>query len=480
MPPRRNSWPTPLCVAIERFSRAEDQLSFTFKLGDLRFNVCYWYEGVNLPGLEAQFGRDYIEKIYFHIAAFEANKFASLQPETFDLGPFRHLYTDQFERLWRTLFRKIWAQWRFENELPNYDGPVFSNLTTGGSPAAPVTIQPGPVEILSFCGGGKDSLVAMKLLERAGIPYSSYAYSHSIYGRAELQHELIGGLLDHCVPAQRHRHWVYDDFLGSPVIELHREFGVQTMLAAETPSSIFGAIPVVLQHGYRYVALAHERSADTGNLIWNQTGEEVNHQWGKSREAELLLNTYIREELISNVSYFSVLKPIYDVLIFQLLRRDLAAVPATHSCNVSKPWCGRCPKCAYVWLNYMAYLPVDLVDSIFGRNLFDVRENQLAFRRMLGLEDHTPFECIGEVAEARLAFEMCRMKGLSGHAMDMFKSEVPPVDVLGTLAKYLAVDASISTIPAHFAPPIFSQMEEAADAALQLPSFGAVTGANSA
>lgn len=73
----------------------------------------------------------------------------------------------------------------------------------------------------------------------------------------------------------------------------------------------------------------------------------------------------------------------------------------------------------------MAYLPVDKVNEIFnGVNLLDLQENQLAFRQMLGLEAHTPFECIGQVAEAQLAFELAHIKGLKGSAMDVYLSKV--------------------------------------------------------
>lgn len=40
----------------------------------------------------------------------------------------------------------------------------------------------------------------------------------------------------------------------------------------------------------------------------------------------------------------------------------------------------------------MAYLDVDLVNEIFKVNLFDLPENQLWFKQMLGLAEHTPFE----------------------------------------------------------------------------------------
>ena len=48
-----------------------------------------------------------------------------------------------------------------------------------------------PDELLAFCGGGKDSLVALKLLERAGLPFATLGYAHSIYGNAAHQHALL-------------------------------------------------------------------------------------------------------------------------------------------------------------------------------------------------------------------------------------------------------------------------------------------------
>jgi hypothetical protein len=493
---------------LGQHTRSRHQISMVFGVDDLRFSTSYWFEDVDLLALEAQFGQAFMRRLYFHMVAFEANKLASLRPDRFDLGPYADLYTVEFEALWREVFTKVWAQWRYENDAPDYHGPSFARAdalvspmvetstqalvgrrTTSqpsdgdaaeldaakaqdvaevpdvgpeGAAGGPVDAPLGPTQILSFCGGGKDSLVSMSLLEQGDLPYASLAYSSSIYGAAAKQHALIDGLLDQGQSQHRHRMWIYDDFIDAPVLRLHPELDVRSLTAAETPSSFFASLPIVLQHGYRYVALGHERSADIGNLIWDQTGEDVNHQWGKSLEAEGLLRDYIQTQLVRNVTYFSILKPIYDVLIFNLLRGRLDALAFTHSCNIEKPWCMRCPKCAYVWLNYMAYLPVDQVDAIFGRNLLDVEENQLWFRQMLGLQDHTPFECIGQIDEARLAFELCRRKGLDGVAMRIFVEEVPSVDIASILDHYLVVDLDHAAIPPAIAEQVGRQMREAA------------------
>ncbi len=444
------------------YTRSHHQLSMTFGVNDLRFSTSYWYNDVDLIELERRLGLDYMATVYFHILAFEANKLTSLKPDTFDLGPFQRHHTPEFEELWLTIQRNVWAQWRYENNFPHYAGPRFLSQPTQPISNA-LQLANHNEQVLLFCGGGKDSLVSLKLLERANVSYSTCAYSSSIYGRATPQHQLIESLLDTATPQTRHKIWMYEDFLDSPVTRLANEYQVTSLTAAETPSSIFASLPNILQHHYRYLSLGHERSADAPNLIWEHTSEPVNHQWGKSSQAEQLISHYVQSHLVTNCQYFSLLKPIYDVVIFNLLRQDLASVPFTHSCNLAKPWCKRCAKCAYVWLNYMAYLPVELVNQMFHQvNLLDLPDNQLWFRQMLGLSEHTPFECIGQVNEARLAFELCRRKGLTGKAMTMFMEEVKQVDYQAIVNEYATVDRNYSAIPQTIATNVLTQLESAA------------------
>jgi hypothetical protein len=57
-------------------------------------------------------------------------------------------------------------------------------------------------------------------------------------------------------------------------------------------------------------------------------------------------------------------------------------------------------------------------------NLFDDSDLLHIFKQMLGLTEHTPFECIGEVDESRLNMKKCWDKGLSGQVLDLFKTEI--------------------------------------------------------
>ncbi len=218
----------------------------------------------------------------------------------------------------------------------------------------------------------------------------------------------------------------------------------------------------MLTHGYRRMALAHEFSANKGNLIWAATGEDVNHQWGKSWEAERLLSEYIARELVPEFRWFSILQPLSDVLIFELLRDAGDAVVETHSCNIKKPWCMRCPKCAYVALGYAAHLPDGVYESVFSEDVLDIEENLAHFRPMIGLGDHTPFECIGEIDEARLALALCAARGRKSRAVRMFQREGGHLDVASILGRYAVVhDDAPNGIPADLAASVLPAMKAA-------------------
>ena len=444
-------------LIFDPVERAAHQLVLRYRLDDVRFSTCYWYDTVDFHDLAATYGQEFLRLVEFHILAFEANKAASLMPDTIDFGPYEDLVTNDFWSLWETIFHNVWAVWRFENALPDYrlQPPA---IVTGRSSVSPVTVPEGDVATLMLCGGGKDSLVSMGLLEGGGIDYDAFVYSHSTYGRGHHQHDLIDGLLAHTRHRRLHRGWVLDDAIDSPAARLNPGGGIARMIAAETVSSYWTALPLALQHGYTNVALGISRSTDEHNLTWDRTGEDINYLWGMSAAAEELLADYVRHHLVSNLWMFHILRPIYDVSIFTLLNRSLDAVPATHSCAQIKPWCCRCAKCIYVWMNYVAWLPESVVAETFDINLFDIPENRSMLNKMLGLESHKPTDCVGTISEARLAFLLCRRKGVDGvitKDIDLAPFEAEAAAILGV---YATPHRPGRTFPADLAAAIEPQL----------------------
>ena len=454
-------------LVLEPVVRGRRHLVLRYGVGEFRFSTTYWYDDVDFVELEARYGDDAMRKVYFHVLAFEANKAGSLAPDEIDAGPYDDLLTESFWFLWDTLFHNVWGVWRLENDLPRYRLPRPSTSAVAETVAA-INVEEGMTKLLVLCGGGKDSLVSMRLLERAGVDYDAFVYSHSTYGRGQAQHLLVDAMVAHCRPGRVHRAWILDDSVDAPISASYPQLGISRIVAAETVSSYWTALPVALQHGFIDVALGITRSTDEHNLVWNETGEAINYLWGMSAAAEQLLHSYVQTELAANLTMFHLLRPIYDVNVFALLRRDLDAVPATHSCAQAKPWCRRCAKCLYVWMNYAAWLPADTVTATVDVNLFDITENRTILRKMLGLESYKPTDCVGTVSEARLAFAMCRARGLGGVITDDIDGTEFVAEAEHTLDRYATVAPFGSTYPPRLIEPIGSLLRTNAIGTRQL------------
>src|SRR5262245_31564673 len=102
-------------LVFEPVVRGRRHLVLRYGVGDLRFSTTYWYDDVEFFEIEERYGEDALRKLYFHVLAFEANKAGSLAPTQVDAGSYADLVTDSFWDLWETLFRNVWAVWRFEN-----------------------------------------------------------------------------------------------------------------------------------------------------------------------------------------------------------------------------------------------------------------------------------------------------------------------------------------------------------------------------
>jgi hypothetical protein len=409
-------------IKIDSFKIHEHHLEIIYSADKFQFSTKIFYHDVSFFGLIQKYSQPFIQKIIAHIALFEGMKFCSLFPQYYDISAIAEYLEPAVLDLFVQIYQGVFGQHWYENNITDYQQPeIITSQKLGVS-------QPGEIlgnnqTILAGCGGGKDSILAMKMLEEAGILVASMQYSHSVYGKADFQHHLISQVLECVQPTSKHQISIFDDFTEFPFLKLYfpENSGIT---APETPVSIFESLILMLDQGYKYLCLAHEKSANTGNLFWDEIDKEVNHQWGKGLAAEKILDQFIQEHLLTNFKYFSILQPIYDYRIFQHSSKYPEFIPKIHSCNVQKPWCKKCPKCAYIWLGLMAFSQQSIVNEVFKNNLFDDVDLLPTFREMVGLGEHTPFECIGEIEESRLYMKRCVERGLTGKALDMFTEEI--------------------------------------------------------
>lgn len=377
-----------------------ESIRIRWGVDDRNFETVLRYADLSLPELVDRIGISTWNRIAFHIALFELSKGLNLRPVRLELGDWAHHFTHDVAAVWRRVLTGVFAQWRWEHDDPNAPVPMPPRRH---APTPAPARRLGDIELLAFCGGGKDSLVGAHLLERSGLHWSAFVYSHSAYGDHEQQWKLAEGLLSHLSPTRIHRVEIDDTFFEAGPSSDSARPEVAEPVVAETPCSVMAALPVVVDRGYRHIVLGHERSANFANLEWEETGESVNHQWGKSRTAEKLLTEYIDRALCERFSCFGILQPLHDPVIFASLNHVAEAVPVTHSCNREKPWCMKCPKCVYVWLGYKAWLPDDIVRATFGNaNPLVDPDTRRTISELLGLTGQLPFECVGQVPESRL------------------------------------------------------------------------------
>ncbi|MEY3330056.1 MAG: hypothetical protein RLZZ115_2941, partial [Cyanobacteriota bacterium] len=160
-------------------------------------------------------------------------KFCSLFPKYYDISKISpHLekpVLDLFIKIYQGVFGQHW----YENNVTDYQQPeIIYSQELGES--YPVSILGDNHTILTGCGGGKDSILGMKMLQEADIPFASMQYSHSVYGKADLQHQLIAQVLENVQPMKSHKISIFDDFIDFPFLQLYfpKNSGIT---APETP-----------------------------------------------------------------------------------------------------------------------------------------------------------------------------------------------------------------------------------------------------
>src|SRR5438128_1904137 len=142
-------------LRVTNLQRGANCINTTCALDDLEFHFTVWYEDLDLRELARVHGEELVDRLAFHVALFQLNAACSLRPDASALGPWARFLTPELVELFRTVFRNVWAQWRWEHDLPDYV-PEFADAPTAA--AAPARVPEGATELLAFCGGGKDSL----------------------------------------------------------------------------------------------------------------------------------------------------------------------------------------------------------------------------------------------------------------------------------------------------------------------------------
>ncbi|HEV2538982.1 MAG TPA: UDP-N-acetyl-alpha-D-muramoyl-L-alanyl-L-glutamate epimerase [Frateuria sp.] len=253
-----------------------------------------------------------------------------------------------------------------------------------------------PRRTLVPIGGGKDSLVAVEAIK-------------SIGGEATATWVGNSPLIAACAERTGLPTLNIQRELSPVLFELNRLGAWNGHIPVTAINSVILAVAAIL-YGYDSIAFANERSASAATLEYE--GQQVNHQWSKGFVFEAMLSDWLHAHVAVDLDYCSLLRPFSELAITRAFARLTPYFDAFSSCNRNfrilgpRPadrWCGQCPKCHFVFLALAPFCPKPRLLSIFGRNLLDDETQAAGFDALLEYQDHKPFECVGEGAEARAA-----------------------------------------------------------------------------
>ena len=323
---------------------------------------------------------------------------------------------EEARRYLAAVYRGGLGEFAYRNNLPRALAPELL-VTAARRPAVPLPAPPGGTPLVPV-GGGKDSVVSVELLRDAGFRPTLFAVA---LGAKPAPRD--GKRRDPAVTPNLAIRQVLDA-AGLPRLIAQRTLDAG-LLGANRRGAYNGHVPVTainalvavataVLHGLGPVVLSNERSASSGNLVWH--GQQVNHQWSKSLEAERLLRGALAAHAGPGVTCFSLLRSLSELTIARLFARHDRYDRAFSSCNavygvgsaapVASSWCGHCPKCRFVALIMAPFMSRSRLVAILGRDLLRDRSQLHGFRELVGIAGHKPFECVGELGEARVALRL--------------------------------------------------------------------------
>jgi UDP-N-acetyl-alpha-D-muramoyl-L-alanyl-L-glutamate epimerase len=160
--------------------------------------------------------------------------------------------------------------------------------------------------------------------------------------------------------------------------------------------------------------MSDERSASEANLDWR--GTAINHQWSKSLVAEEQIAALVADATGGALRWFSLLRPFSELAICRLFaERSHRYFRVFSSCNAAfrldptkriDGWDRSCPKCRFVALALAPWLDRDEVVRIQGGDVLDDPAQVDGLLALVAAGTTKPFECVGEVAESRVAVRL--------------------------------------------------------------------------
>jgi len=409
-----------------------DTLRGTYELDGRRFVETVTFEGVGPLGSPTTTS---VAQLWFLLAGLSYYKAGAARRVDVGSTP---LGDAGRALLWAAL-REGLGEFAFRNDLDLADVVV-----SGGAEVTRVAARVDPTRVLVPFGGGIDSVVSSATLS-ARLDQALFIVSPSAGRFVPLEATAaVTGL--EVLRATR--------YLDEQIVR-----GDETFFSGHVPVTVMVtllAAVAALASGRGGVVMSNEHSASVPNLRWGDL--DVNHQWSKSLDAEVLVANALEERVGDGLVVASLLRDRSEVWVADVFSHLSQYHPVFRSCNRAfgqvveqrlDTWCGECDKCLFINLMLAPYLPRAQLREIFHHEpLSD--ERRLAQLRTLvvaGLDDK-PFECVGDPEESSAA--LVRVAGLPEWRDVAFLAALAREVSPGRTFEALLDPEGPSRVPAHW------------------------------
>ena len=344
----------------------------------------------------------------------------------------------EMESVLRNLYSRGLAEFAWTNQVQLPAAPEFVCTHEPAVYEAPELRLQG--RVLLALGGGKDSLVSVELLRRTGLEIMLACSGNSPLIATTAR---VAGL-----PLLA---------IGRSLAPELARYNKQGALNGHVPVTAINSALLVcaaLLYGFDSVVFSNESSASAANLF-DEGGNEINHQYSKSIEFEALFRSLVHGYISPEINYYSLMRPYSELAILGMF----SGFPKYHgvfsSCNrnfhqdgphIEGNWCGSCPKCLFTYLGLSVFMARDELEQIFGVDLLSDPDLTDKFAALCGLGQHKPFECVGEIEESRAAVIHLNEKG----------TDSPVINTLATALANIStepVESCLQVGAEHFIPP---------------------------
>lgn len=340
-----------------------------------------------------------IDNLIFHLGLIEMLNYWKLT-----CAPIISVEAGNLNKKQQSFLKKViingMGQYFYENKI-DFQKPKFLKITANGNKSAfkPLDKRLNNKRILVPVGGGKDAPVTLKMFQKQKKDIGSF-----VLNAIKPQKDIIriAGLKENILVERK---------LDNKLFELNEK----GFLNGHVPFSAFLSFLSVLLAGifdYGTVAFSWEKSANDGNIKYK--GRWINHQWSKSSEFEKIMQDYVKKYLLKSMKIYSPLRKLSEIEIIKKFAGLKQYHPFFLSCNnayktknASKRWCGKCPKCLFVFSALYPFMDKQELIKIFGKNLFQDKKLIPLMEQLIGKRGFKPFECVGTISESKKIIKAC-------------------------------------------------------------------------